>query len=159
MPFRQTPRLHIPYVLLAYGSDGSERADDPDGINGVLSARILQQIQAQTPTDLFIQCHGWLDDVHGAIARYDAWIDSMLGLPNDVSAMGVGFAALWVGLHWPSKPWGDEEIPSATTSFAVTTDNSKQAQWLEAYLERLNLRDSLQAREALGVIFRANRAT
>jgi phosphatidylserine/phosphatidylglycerophosphate/cardiolipin synthase-like enzyme len=159
MPLRQTPRLHIPYFLLAYGSDGAERTDDPDGINHVLSARILEETSERLPSDVFIQCHGWLDNIPGAIVRYDEWIDSMADLSADISAMGSGFSPLWIGLHWPSLPWGQEEIPTPSALMSFTTDHSRQSQLLESYLERLGLRNSLDAREALGTIFRANRTS
>src|SRR5580704_11149056 len=157
MPLRQTSRLHIPYFLLAYGSDGSERTDDPDGLNHVLSARILKEISERSPTDVFVQCHGWLDDIPGAIAHYDEWIDSMAGLSADIAAMGSAFSPLWIGLHWPSLPWGEEEIPAPCTLMSFAANDSMQPQFLESYLDRLGLRNSLEAREALGVIFRANR--
>jgi len=153
MPLRQTPRLHVPYFLLAYGGDGTERTDEA-GIGGLLSARIVQEISDRQPTDVFIQCHGWLDDIPGAINRYDQWIDAMTGLSVDIAAMGAGFSPMWIGVHWPSLPWGQELTSPGVISLAI--NNSKQPEMLESYLWRLGLQNSLLAREALGTIFRAN---
>ena len=158
MPFRKTPNTLTPYALVAYEKNGGERTDDPDGIGGLLSARLLQQLSQSQPTDIFLFSHGWRGDMGAAIDQYDRWIDAMNRLSADSSRMGPGFHPLWVGIHWPSEPWGDEEFQTAQ-AFAVQAESEALAlpSLLETYLERLNLTDSPRARTLLEIIFDENR--
>jgi hypothetical protein len=57
------------------------------------------------------------------------------------------FKPLLVGLHWPSQPWGDEDLAAA--SFALGTANAGAALF-DAYLARLGDRPAI--REPLRVI-------
>src|SRR3974390_3932377 len=122
MPFRQTPSTHTPYVILAFDKSGVERQDDPDGINGLISAKILHELRQSPATDLFVFSHGWQGDMGAAIFQYDRWIDSLLTLSADSGKMGAGFRPARIGLPWPSKPWGGEGSPSvgAGPSFGVS---------------------------------------
>ena len=43
-----------------------------------------------------------------AIDQYDRWIKAMVDLTPDAQRMGAGFKPMWIGLHWPSLPWGEE---------------------------------------------------
>lgn len=158
MPFRQTPKAHTPYVILAFDKRGVERTDDPDGNGGLISTRILEELRQSPPTDLFIFSHGWQGDIDSAIGQYDTWIDALMSLTADAGKMGAGFRPARIGLHWPSKPWGDEKIASvgAGPSFAVEPGSAGQAQVLEDVLERLGLNNSLRGRELVGQIFREN---
>ena len=79
-------------------------------------------------------------------------------LSSDISRMGSSFKPMWVGLHWPSKPWGEEEL--AAGAFSTRTRRCLRLppqNLLETYLQRLDLTQSLRARELMGVIFRENR--
>jgi hypothetical protein len=163
MPFRQTPASHTPYVILAFDKTGNERNDDPDGIGGVISKRILSELQQSPPSDMFIFSHGWQGDVASAIQQYDLWIDSLMALSADAAKMGPQFRPVRIGLHWPSKPWGDEGLASAGAgpsfdikAVAAVPPASPQSQILEQFLDRLNLSESLRGRELLGQIFREN---
>ena len=83
----------------------------------------------------------------------------MAGLAADASRMGSTFRPMWIGLHWPSKPWGEEEL-GGTASFDTSASSiaaPTPASLLETYLDRLDVSRSLRARELLGVIFRENR--
>src|SRR5262249_32397624 len=95
-------------------------------------------------------------DIDSAIDQYNRWIDAMAKLDADVNRMGPGFRPMWMGLHWPSQPWGNEDI-GGPASFAVAAATGAVGNQLESYLDRLNLTDSLRARELMGVIFRENR--
>ena len=62
---------------------------------------------------MFLTSHGWKGDVPAAIEQYDAWIGAMLKVEADRATarqLRPEFMPLIVGLHWPSLPWGDEEI-------------------------------------------------
>ena len=106
MSFRTIPDTNIAYNLLVFDADGRERTDDPDG--GVFSRTLLERVGAEQPTNIFFFCHGWKGDVEGAIEQYNRWIKAMVDLPADAQRMGTGFNPMWIGLHWPSLPWGEE---------------------------------------------------
>ena len=148
MPFRQTPKTHTPYAIIAFDKSGNERTDDPDGIKGLISDRLLSEVQQTGPSDIFVFSHGWQGDMVGAISQYDSWIDCKAALTADAAKMGTNFKPVYVGLHWPSAPWGDEELKGGGTSFDIGTVPASDA--LEAYLDRLDLKSSLHARELLG---------
>ena len=156
MPFRQTSDTHTPYGLIAFDKNGAERRDDPDGVNGLMSERLLETAGSLRPSNIFLFSHGWKGDIASAIDQYNRWIDAMARLNTDISRMGPGFRPLWIGLHWPSQPWGEEDL-GAAGSFDVSATQAAAPTQLDAYLDRLNLNDSLRARELLGVIFRENR--
>ena len=156
MPFRQTPVTHTPYGLMAFDNNGVERKDDPDGLNGLLSERLLESLRESKPTDVFLFSHGWRGDIESAADQYNRWIDAMAKLNTDANRMGPGFRAMWIGLHWPSEPWGEEELAGPSTSFDVNATPSASSKLLETYLDRLDLTSSLRARELMSTIFREN---
>jgi len=106
MPFRTIAEVGLEYALISFDEEGRERTDDPDG--GVFSKRILEKVRAEKPTNIFLFSHGWKGDIGGAIEQYDRWIGAMWKLEADKARMGAGFKPLFIGLHWPSLPWGDE---------------------------------------------------
>ena len=112
MPFRTIPDTSVTYALIAFDADGDERTDDPQGVGGKMSARILQDAATNPPSHVFFFSHGWKGDVPAAIDQYNRWIKAMTDLTADAAAMGPGFKPLWIGLHWPSLPWGDDELGS-----------------------------------------------
>ena len=61
------------------------------------------------PNHIFFFSHGWQGDVPAAIAQYNRWIKALTDLPADMATIGADFKPLWIGLHWPSLPWGDDE--------------------------------------------------
>src|SRR5262249_50197660 len=62
-----------------------------------------------------------------------------------------GFCPGGVGLHWPSLPWGDEELSAEAMSFAATATAPDQL--IDAYAARIA--DTPTARAALHTIFEA----
>lgn len=139
MPFRAIPGSDERYALLAFDADGGERAE-ADG--AALSAQLLAS--AEAPSDIFLELHGWKGDVPAAIEQYDRWFGAMAKLPDSRELVSRqrpgGFRPWWIGLHWPSLPWGDEEIP-ASASFAVGAAD----EMIELYVERLGDRPGLRA--------------
>ena len=71
-------------------------------------------------TDVFLLSHGWKGDVPAARRQYGAWVAAMAGCPQDEAEACVrpgGFRPVVLGIHWPSLPWGDEDLGAA--SYAV----------------------------------------
>jgi hypothetical protein len=158
MPFRQSPSTHTPYSIIAFDKEGAERRDDPDGINGVMTKRLIGEAVASSPTDVFLFSHGWKGDIAAAVDQYNRWIDAMAKLTPDAARMGPASKPMWIGLHWPSQPWGDEELGGAAAfSTEAAEAGPAPANLLETYLDRLDLTQSLRARELMGIIFRENR--
>jgi hypothetical protein len=141
MPIRRVPGTDVDYLLISYDAEGRERAE-PDGT--ILSHTAVQRVAdpAYGITDVFFTSHGWKGDVKAAIEQYDKWIGAMVALEADrvyARERRAGFTPLIVGLHWPSLPWGDEEIPEdepepqlerEVSSYAgriADTDNARSA--------------------------------
>jgi hypothetical protein len=111
MPIKQIPisNVNLHYYLINYDADGNERAGD-DGKK--LSQVVLDELKSGNYTDVILMSHGWMGDIPAAIAQYDTWIANLFSCDADIEAMKAkhpGFKPLFVGLHWPSQPWGDED--------------------------------------------------
>ncbi len=158
MPIRQIPGVDAQYCLIVFDEDGKERAE-PDG--SWMSETIRQRITESEPdvTDVFFASHGWMGDVPAAIRQYDAWIAAMRSLPSDSEAARKrrpDFNPLIVGLHWPSLPWGDEDIPSAGQGAGVLSARSDAASMeskVDAYAARIA--DTPAGRAAIRTILEA----
>ena len=151
MPFQTIQNLGTRYALVSFDRNGIERRDDPDGKNGLLSARLIEMVAQEKPTNVFLFSHGWKGDVPAAVDQYDRWIGAMVKLDADAQRMAQavpGFKPLWIGVHWPSQPWGDEEIGSGP-SFALGGPDINAL--LESYVDRLG--DTPAIRSALTRIF------
>lgn len=151
MPYKTIPNTNVRYALIAFDAGGRERTDDPEGLGGLMSSRILQDARAQPPSHIFFFSHGWKGDIPAAVDQYNRWIKAMAGLGADVAAMGPGFQPLWIGLHWPSQPWGDDEL--GANSFEASSVSPKEL--LERYVGRLG-GDAAEVRALLQIIFREN---
>ena len=100
------PGTSTEYHLIAFDADGRERTDDVAG--GVFSRTVLEKVKTESPTNIFFFSHGWKGDGPAAIDQYNRWIKAMVDLSPDAQRMGTGFKPMWIGLHWPSLPWGEE---------------------------------------------------
>jgi hypothetical protein len=152
MPTRITPRHEIPYYLLCVDESGDERGEE-DG--SLLSDRILSALRATDPkvTDVFVMSHGWKGDVPGAIEQYDRWIDAMADCADDRARARVvrpGFTPLLVGFHWPSLPFGDDEMGG--NAFDTAAGAGEDA-FVETWAKRIA--DTPAARAALRTLFAA----
>lgn len=116
MPFHRIPGHDVEFALISFDEDGRERTDDPAG--GVFSRTILDRVGQTRPSHVFLFSHGWKGDVPSAIDQYNRWIGAMWKLEKDRQALGSGFRPMFVGLHWPSLPWGEETL-AAAVSFAA----------------------------------------
>jgi len=139
MPFETIPDSAEQYALLCFDEDGNERSDDEHGQGGLLSKEILARVARDQPSHVFLFSHGWMGDVDGARNQYNRWIKAMLDLATDRAAMGASFKPLWIGLHWPSLPFGDEELGPDDGSFDVGEGTMSPEALKATYLDRLNL--------------------
>ena len=93
------------YHLIRFDKHGDER-DEPDGTKG--SELVHEELQRMPAvTDVFIISHGWHADEEGAMAQYDSWVSEMILNKPEISRP---FHPHIVGVHWPSKAWGNDHI-------------------------------------------------
>jgi hypothetical protein len=133
------------FGLIAYDTDGNERPE----ADGIFSQTVIHDIAAQGVTNVFFFSHGWKGDVPAAIDQYDRWIGAMVKSADLARSDSVfpNFRPSFIGLHWPSLPWGSEEA-GPDGSFTVSAGISPD-QLLGKYIERLGdrpvIRNSLQS--------------
>ena len=137
MPLESIPGTDEQYALLSFDKGGKERTDDPEGIGGLLSKEILARAAREQPSHIFIFSHGWKGDLDAARDQYNRWIKAMLDLKDDRAAITGAFKPLWIGLHWPSLPFGDEELGGE--SFDVGEGTLSPDELKATYLDRLGL--------------------
>jgi pimeloyl-ACP methyl ester carboxylesterase len=148
MPYQTIPNSQVRYALMGFDSKGNERTDDPEAINGKFSNRILADVKATAPTDVFFFSHGWQGDLPSAIDQYNRWIGAMNKLDADKQAMGVDFRPIWIGLHWPSLAWGQEKF-GADASFGLLPITADQAR--KQITEQFG--DNSEVKQQLDIIF------
>jgi hypothetical protein len=151
MPRHKIPDTDTCYALVCFDENGAERTDDRDAPGGRFSEKVIEEVRAHPPTDIFVFSHGWKGDVAAAVGQYDDWIGELVNQQADrarMEARSGGFVPVFVGLHWPSLPWGDEEI-RVGANFAV--DGSSAAALVDLYAKRLG--DKPEVRSALTLIF------
>jgi hypothetical protein len=155
VPFETIPGSSARFALISFDKDGVERRDDPGGMGDRFSGKVLQEARNDPPSHVFLFSHGWKGDLESAKDQYNRWIGAMLNLPADRSAAGASFKPLWIGLHWPSLPFGDEEFGGE--SFDLDEDGAGLTPdaLVSAYLERLGLGE--EARPQLEAIVSAHR--
>ena len=119
MPREKIPGTDLDYFLAAFDAEGRERRED----GRLLTEEVLKEAERQKATDVVLLSHGWNGDVPGARDQYARWLTTMLGCEADWAAMGdlvPGYRPLVIGLHWPSKAWGDEELDLAGSFTAAS---------------------------------------
>ncbi len=114
------PDSDLQYHLVCFDKKGVERETD-----GALQSNVLAQALAAPDsniTDIFFVSHGWKGDVPAAIKQCNRWIGAMGRMEADRRAIrekDPNFSPLIVGIHWPSQPWGDEDLPADTESLLL----------------------------------------
>ncbi|WP_392533891.1 hypothetical protein [Nostoc sp. C117] len=150
----------LTYYLIAFDANGKERENNGELISQKVLDILSKSQQSNRPiTDIFLMSHGWQGDVPAATSQYKKWITAMGQNRADFEKMKQvrpGFNPLLIGLHWPSKPWGNEDLkavsPDKTIVSFDTADNS-QEDLIEQYAQRIA--DTETTREALRTIFTA----
>ncbi len=155
MPYQKIDGTDVEYGLISFDNNGVERTDDPTG--GVFSKTLVERARTEKPTNIFLFSHGWKGDVPSAIDQYNRWIGAMARLTADRAAMGSAFKPMFIGLHWPSQPWGTESS-SGGNSFGAGGAGNAPAD-LDALKEETvrHFGDRPGVREALDVIFNAQK--
>jgi hypothetical protein len=160
MPVTTIPTVGLQYYLVCVDGTGAERADDPDGVDGLLIPRVEETLAGEPYTDVFLMSHGWMGDVPAAVRQYDRWIGAMAACEDDLELarqVRPGFRPLLVGLHWPSLPFGDEELSGGTSDLSFATPDASSTalpdtpSLVDAYADRIA--DTPAARDALESIF------
>jgi hypothetical protein len=154
MSIETIPGTDQKYYLISFDADGNERADET--ISGAtMSQHVIKALRDEAITDVFFLSHGWKGDIPAAKDQYNRWIGAMIGNQADrerMLAARPNFKPLFVGLHWPSQPWGDEEFDDSGVSFSTSAEEITE-QIVNQYAEKLA--DTPAAREALRTIVNA----
>ena len=143
MGFETIPGSDVRYGLISFDADGQERKEG----GRLFSDALVAQAAEQPITNVFFFCHGWKGDIPAARDQYNSWIGALMASPDrqQASQRFPGFNPLLIGLHWPSQPWGEEELTGG--SFAAAAAGPAL---LEKYLERLG--DRPEVRRPLEII-------
>jgi hypothetical protein len=141
MGLHPIPNSRLRYRLIAYDANGAERPE----AGGNFSQALISEIAAQSTTDVFFFSHGWKGDVPAAVDQYNRWIGALANSADLAKAPSVfpNFRPLFIGLHWPSLPWGDDEA-GPDGSFAAPISISPD-QLLASYIDRLGDRPEIRA--------------
>ncbi|TAG88990.1 MAG: hypothetical protein EAZ09_01720 [Oscillatoriales cyanobacterium] len=148
MPIEKVPNTSLNYYLIAFDKDGKER-DEADGKK--LTEQIFSALANEPITDVFLMSHGWMGDVPAARQQYNDWIGAMAKQTADIEKIKEvrsEFNPLLIGLHWPSKPWGNEDLTSSV-SFDINDEDPRE-QLVDEYASRIANTEA--ARQALHTI-------
>lgn len=147
MPFRTIPETDTTYGLLSFDARGDERLDDPDGL---MSQRLIERAADGGVTNIFLFAHGWNGDMDDAQRQFDLWIRALDSLAADkerAATVFPGFSPLYIGVHWPSKWWGNESAGMASFGGDAPPDLDQE---LSIYLDWLG--DTPAVRAAVSTI-------
>lgn len=150
MSKQTVPGTDVTYHLVSFDKNGNERMENGHMESDTISAELANA--ASTYTDVFMLSHGWKGDVPSAIEQYDRWIatmDAQVGDREEVRKKLPSFKPFIVGFHWPSQPWGEEELSAAGDSFDASTKFSVGT-LVDRYADRIA--DTPAARAALRII-------
>lgn len=152
MAIRRVPgHDSLEYLLICHDADGRELREGSGNEAHLLSQRAFDTVDGGHATDVFVISHGWKGDIPAAIDQYDRWIGAMASCEADRAVIRKRlptFRPLLIALHWPSLPWGDEELTGPGVSYDSATSIVKL---VDDYAERIA--DTPAAREALAIIF------
>ncbi len=146
MPFLPIPGSSEKYALLSFDAAGQEV---PEG-GRLFSDTLLEQAKQEQPTNVFFFSHGWKGDLPAAIDQYNRWIGAMVRQKADRERMGPNFKPMWIGLHWPSLPFGEENLGAISFSPA----DPQLEKLLDEAVAHFGGGDAV--RQPLEVIFRAS---
>lgn len=112
-----------PYFQVQFKKDGSvfKQPEIEALIKGITAEK-------DVPSDLFIMCHGWNNNISDATDLYEA-LTGLIAAQVNVNPKLAGRSFAVCGLLWPSKKFEDNDlIPSGAAALndAVRTDELKQ---------------------------------
>lgn len=150
---RSVPGTDVDYELVLFDKYGDERAD-PDGT--LFTSRL--DLLPPGLTDIYVLSHGWKGDIPAALAQYDRWLGAMAEQVADrtkVRQLEPAYKPLVVAVHWPSLPWGAEDVEQ--TLLGLDDNDELQAELelnndelVELYADRIA--DTPEVRAALVTI-------
>ena len=107
MGFETIPDTQIEYGLISYDAEGKERLEG----GKLMSATLLEKMKNDV-TNVFFFCHGWQGDIPSAKNQFGAWIKAFDQSADKAKAASIfpEFNPLYIGLHWPSLPFGNETL-------------------------------------------------
>ncbi|ALF51777.1 hypothetical protein ACX27_01215 [Nostoc piscinale CENA21] len=150
-----TTALPSTYYLVAFDANGNERLEP----TGFISQKLVDILATEPITDVFLISHGWMGDIPAAKEQYTKWITAMGQNSADIQTIkklrqsqNQEFRPLLIGLHWPSKPWGNEDLNAKPTSY--DTSGSELNNLIDEYAQ--DVADTEAARDALRTIFAAS---
>ena len=154
MPVRQVPQTDVRYYLVCFDEQGRERRESDGSLLSETVARLIGD-PGEGITDVFLASHGWKGDVPAAIEQYDRWVGQMVRSPDRAAAGAArpGFKAIVVGIHWPSLPFGNEDLAAAEGGL-LSDDDEDVEQQIEQYVRSLG--DTPAIRRALRTILTAS---
>ncbi len=140
MSVETIPGTDLKYGLISFDSEGRERLEGAEAASSQLIARAA----SDKVSNVFFFCHGWQGDLPDAKDQYNRWMGALMRSSDRQRAESVfpSFKPLLIGLHWPSKPWGDEQLDPAG-SFGSTAPVSTD-QLLRSYLDILGDRPAIR---------------
>ena len=140
MSFETIPETDLQYGLISFDADGNERIER----SGLMSQALVKKATTDSITNIFFFCHGWQGDVPEAKEQYNKWLKAFVnsGDWQKAAQQFPRFRPLLIGLHWPSKPWGDEELRGG--AFGAAEGALGPEALLRTYLERLGDRPEIR---------------
>src|SRR4051812_2043550 len=105
MGFETIPDTNIQYGLISFDTEGNERSEQ----SGPFSQALVEKLTEDSITNVFFFCHGWKGDIPAAKDQYNKWIKAFVESEDSKRAKDFfpNFKPLYIGVHWPSQPWGD----------------------------------------------------
>jgi hypothetical protein len=104
-----TRKAEALYHLVKFNPTGFEI---PLKDNSYTSEKVVDHIEKQDVSDVFLISHGWQGDLNGAYKQYDQWYEAVAqdfaGIISVDKKRSGKFSPLVVGIHWPSLVGGDE---------------------------------------------------
>ncbi len=149
---RSVPNTNLPDFSVPYNENGNEQ---PGTTGTFVSDTILRELRDRPITDVFIFSHGWRGDIDDAKEQYDSWVTAMASCDGDLRAMRKerpNFRPLLVGLHWPSLPFGNEQLRALQVQGKATREQQIQSD-LDFYAKQFP--NTPRARAALRKILTA----
>lgn len=108
----------IECLIVCFDANGVE-IPEPDG--SLLTDEIFQTIKSPDRyDDVFLLSHGWQGDAIGAVSQYAEWAAAMHDsrmLNSKRFGLTPEYRPLLIGLHWPSRPIGDESFSARQNAF------------------------------------------
>jgi hypothetical protein len=156
MPIQRIGRDDLVYSLVCYDAGGAERPES----GSQFSEEIVRTVANELITDVVLLSHGWNGDVPDARDQYQRWLTAMVNCTADRAALVArepDFHPLIVGLHWPSKAWGDEELGGDGSFGAAVGAPSDTTATIDGLIDRYAalLSQTERTRDALRTIFDA----